>query len=239
LFACIFGLIFLFVALNNASQPAPGMSNHKKFIVVRASSWDEARNLAGYMILWHFRGQADAQWELATSIERATRPPANRMFLGTIEGNFIYEFRRRAHHYLASPPGDKALLEWLALLQHYGCPTRLLDFTHSFYVAAFFAVERATGDAAVWAINQKKLNVAGDAIVKRRSSSSGDLGIYDWNRRNIEVAESHIGTEKQMNLVVDVEPERLNERVSIQRGNFLFPCNIGASFMDNLFTGIP
>ena len=38
-------------------------------------------------------------------------------------------------------------------MQHHGAPTRLIDFTWSPYVAAFFALERATGDAAVWAVN--------------------------------------------------------------------------------------
>src|SRR5580704_15740200 len=49
-------------------------------------------------------------------------------------------------------------LSWLAAMQHYGAPTRLLDFTYSPYVALYFALRNrndneAESDAEVWAIN--------------------------------------------------------------------------------------
>src|SRR5216684_3693164 len=59
----------------------------------------------------------------------------------------------QAHLFLAHVPDDADSFHWLALMQHHGAPTRLLDFTWSPYVAAFFALERATSDAAIWAIN--------------------------------------------------------------------------------------
>jgi len=42
-------------------------------------------------------------------------------------------------------------------MQHHGAPTRLLDFSWSPYVAAFFALEAATRDSAVWAVNSGNL----------------------------------------------------------------------------------
>ena len=38
-------------------------------------------------------------------------------------------------------------------MQDHGAPTRLLDFTWSPYVAAFFALHNATRDAVIWACN--------------------------------------------------------------------------------------
>ena len=70
-------------------------------------------------------------------------------------------FKRKAHQFLAQPPDPDDDFQWLALMQHHGAPTRLLDFTWSPYVAAFFALERATSDAAVWALNPANISAGG------------------------------------------------------------------------------
>src|SRR6058998_3676205 len=48
-------------------------------------------------------------------------------------------------------------LEWLALMQHYGAPTGLLDFTRSFWIALFFAFEEAESDCSVVALDPTSL----------------------------------------------------------------------------------
>ena len=53
-------------------------------------------------------------------------------------------------------------LSWLAVMQHYGVPTRLLDFTYSPYVSLYFALRSQpehykTVPAAVWAIDAQAL----------------------------------------------------------------------------------
>jgi len=42
-------------------------------------------------------------------------------------------------------------------MQHHGAPTRLPDATHSFPVAAFFAIENSYTPAAIWAFNIEML----------------------------------------------------------------------------------
>jgi hypothetical protein len=98
---------------------------------------------------WAFRGQSKASWRLQPSIERLASEAG---ITPQVEKYVEREFKRRAHHYISDLPDDEDALEWLALMQHHGAPTRLLDWTRSAYVAAFFAAESA-GDApfAIWA----------------------------------------------------------------------------------------
>ena len=129
----------------------------KNFVAVEEPcTWDDFQHLVTSRFLgdrWAFRGHADSRWRLETSLERAVlryrkaapdQPPIESYVVShpnKFERRLIYEFQQRAHHYVADPPAERDLLEWFALMQHHGLPTRLLDWTFSPYVAAYFAVE--------------------------------------------------------------------------------------------------
>jgi hypothetical protein len=59
--------------------------------------------------------------------------------------------------------------EWLAIMQHYGSPTRLLDFTESIFIATYFAVVESDSDPAICAINRYKLR---DNLLKKQELSN-------------------------------------------------------------------
>ena len=130
------------------------------FREIRIGSWDEflrAITNPPYSN-WAFRGERHAQWPLNTALARYFRDfQIHRDAWPEQEGRILRIFKRKAHQYLAQPPAYGDDFQWLALMQHHGAPTRLLDFTWSPYVAAFFALERAIGEAAVWALNPTEL----------------------------------------------------------------------------------
>lgn len=107
---------------------------------------------------WLFRGQPNAAWNLLPSVHRGYSAQQERYLTN--------EFRVRARSRYAQCPANDDYPGWLALMQHYGLPTRLLDWTHSPLVAAFFAVHpdycpvelRGNSDACIWVLSAGDLN---------------------------------------------------------------------------------
>ncbi|MFW5804524.1 MAG: FRG domain-containing protein [bacterium] len=198
----------------------------------KINSWDEAKDYCNELMkennFWIFRGHYKSEWLLQPSLERIlSKEPIDL----AIESKIITEFRRRAHQYLPSNllPGN--LLEWIALMQHYGAPTRLLDWTRSPYIAAFIAFEntyKESGDVAIWGINSKWLNEASKTILKR-------------NKAQQFIHPKEISDEKLVNfinadlkVIVPIEPMTMNERLTIQQGLFLLPSGKQISFEESL-----
>ncbi len=181
---------------------------------------------------WIFRGQQEAQWDLRTSLERVyERFGVEGNDRLTVERRMIREFQRRLHHYTSDVPDERSLDEWMALMQHHGAPTRLLDFTYSPYVAAYFAFEKAERKSAVaiWAVNTDWL----ERHLKCRFDNLYEPYLSYQARREAQAFNTVFMCARRK-LVLSVNPFRLNDRLTYQRGVFLCPGDITVGFMDNL-----
>lgn len=149
------------------------------------------------------------------------------------EERVVRIFQRKAHLFLDHIPDSTDSFQWLSLMQHHGAPTRLLDITWSAYVAAFFALERATVDAAVWGISPPKANEGLDAVLGPLTSLRPDR----FNFRGAGNFESHFlpGTHP---IVLVGEPYVMNQRLIAQEGAFAVPGMIDRS-LDNILAVRP
>jgi len=110
----------------------------------------------------YFRGQSDARWGLTTTLERFEAT-----LLADISGTgdttlkiFKKQLRGKGVIPTIDPSSDDELL---ALGQHYGLPTPLLDWSESFYIALFFAyADEFSNDCenvAIWGIQTYITNI--------------------------------------------------------------------------------
>jgi hypothetical protein len=116
--------------------------------------------------LW-YRGHRRTGWKLVPRVLRDDMPQH--------EQSIALAFRAMAATRYASCPPVNAHDQWLSLMQHHGAPTRLLDWTCSPLVAAFFVVlddEDSFDDGCIWAMKPEKLNSSQLATKRIRTSDN-------------------------------------------------------------------
>ncbi len=104
-----------------------------------------------------FRGVGDEAWELVSGFDRYA--PASPLSSRTAMANQLLDLfieECESDHAIQSCPNDQK--ERIAMAQHYGLPTRALDWSDSPYIAAYFAFADATtpstsANVAVWALD--------------------------------------------------------------------------------------
>lgn len=201
----------------------------------RISKWSELHRFRKPG--WMFRGEREERWPLRTSIDRCLNP--HRIPNETrvnVENELIREFRRAFHHYSDYIPHPDNTIEWLSLMQHHGAPTRLLDFTYSIYIAAYFATEKAERDSAILAIRTDwAMNESMDSL--RKSGKAKDVveKLDDrFNENDEQVVNKLFWSAPATITACPINPFRLNERLRIQKGLFLMQGSVEVDMAENL-----
>jgi hypothetical protein len=153
-----------------------------------------------------FRGHACVDWTLVPSVHRSYDSKGER--------NLLARFRLAAPTRYAKCPEMRDYAGWITLMQHFGLPTRLLDWTGSLLTAAYFAVshEPKPGPGAIWVLSPGELNLASS------HKDSSTFLLYGSNVQDL-LREAFTGT-PSANDVIAVLGQDLDLRMTIQMGAY-------------------
>jgi hypothetical protein len=162
-------------------------------------------------LLW-FRGHANHMWQLMPGLGR------NPDHLSQ-ETEIIKRFVQLSVPHLTEP-APKTDWEWIFLMQHYGVPTRLLDWTESPLTALWFAMnseneEAQRSDGTLWCLAPLALN----RQARFRGKLENELPGFDAD----DVLDAYLperqGEGQAKNAVAATGP-RNSRRIAAQLGNF-------------------
>ena len=128
---------------------------------LKISSVEDAIRVALKFKYNWWRGQPE---KFGTLIPKIFRKPfyyeVLKNFDPSKEFEIIETFKRLSPTLNTKLPSHADRLGWLILMQHFGAPTRLLDWSESILVALFFAVSESNKeDGELWSLFPNELNI--------------------------------------------------------------------------------
>ena len=176
-----------------------------------------------------YRGHADAGWKLESTLERTLGENWSSELATKTEDHYLNLFKSKYHIYNNAEHAPTSKLAWLSVMQHYGAPTRLLDFTESPYIALYFALEaydpQQERDLAVFAIDYSAVMDASLAYIATRDSD------FSVSRNDVlgqqDALFDDIVDRFSYDVVWITEPLELNARIDRQAGTFAIPGDKG------------
>jgi hypothetical protein len=196
------------------------------------ASWDDFERWVNELQgTWCFRGHRESEWLLLTSLDRAVRRDINEVRGSTHVTGYYHldreeeitkyrqQFEAELSRYTSKPPADGDSGSWFALMQHYGTPTRFLDWTSSPYVAAYFALEKQATEgarrSAIWAIDLDWLEKTVLETLRQKG-----LPLPNDDAEALAQWENNILSES-VPVIIKMNPLEPNDRLIAQKGILL------------------
>ena len=182
--------------------------------------------------LW-YRGEENSELSLIPSIQRSQKRI-------DVERYITNDFYIRARQIMKNPPEKHNYAAWVSIMQHYGLPTRMLDWSQSPLIASFFATEtykvQPTLDACVWVLVPSRLNERegfGHCIYPIDADTTQEmlLPAFKHNHHNPEVADRILACRDSKISVTRIPYIRLLFHVSA-RNTSSTACGCSASRRD-------
>ena len=169
--------------------------------------------VSAHVPFW-FRGHSEPHYSLTPSALRYRTATKRTQAL-----QLISEFKRIADIKLARPPSFDNELMWAQIAQHYGLPTRLLDWTENATAALYFACQKTDSDGIVFLLNPIELNRISYPLKPRVLDPQQDQALIS-KYLNSGVRETTRGR-----YPLAVSPVWNSDRLMIQKGKFTLHGN--------------
>lgn len=160
-----------------------------------------------------WRGHGNAEWLLIPHVFRSDpeHPEVPKYDECALIGNFQVRAPTRSH---TKTPEPDDYFGWLFLAQHYGLPTRLLDWTENPLVALYFAVleQDEASDGCIWALWPRQLNATFGAAF-------GSIQIQDPTFTELVKPAFVVGSECNQ-VILATDGREIDLRMLVQIGRF-------------------
>ncbi len=184
---------------------------------IRITSWNQLQDelfedswspdIGRFRSRYAFRGLSDARYQLETTLIRLGGA------FDTLERHLLRNFKKYAHRTVVE---RDSLWHWLSVAQHYGLPTRLLDWTYSPYTALHFAtanVERFDADGVIWAVNYLKAHqLLPDRLRRMLDEEGANVFTVEMLSESVRSLEE-LAELSHRDFVIFFEPPSIDDRI--------------------------